>query len=603
MGTIAVMLARSRGGGDAVARRMLAASTAPAGLPEVHSAGRATFAAANHPDLVESWVAADGDALAVFAGTLDNRAELDDELAVGVAGGASADPARTVLAAFRAWRERAPARLRGVFSGAVFDGTTLWCFRDQLGFRPFFFRDDSRAFLAASEAKQVAAGAGIARRPDVEAAESVFFVRLEERRTTLEGVERFPKASLAVVEQAASARIRRYWDPARLVESTSLTVGEACERLAGVLDAAVSRAVTGNDAVSLSGGLDSPTVAAFAAPRHLALSGRPLQALSAVYPRHPSVDERPLIEAVARHLGLTLHTYEQASGPLDDLALWVNALDGPWDTLPIPEVAESYGHARRVGATTVLTGELAEYVWTVRDHLIGHLVARGRVRPAAEWVRARRRRGLGWRSIAREAAPSLTPALLARLYVRARREHFRARDLRLLPPWVDPAQFDALGAPRELATPARDRWRQAQLAPFGSFAWTGFEADALCAARLGVQVRRPLADVDLWEFFLALPAETKFPDLTPKSLVRRTMDGRLPDEIVHRRRKTFFDEHVLESADFEGLRRWLHRPAHRVRGVDYPLLERRLERRELGLFELIWAYNLARVHAFLGLFA
>lgn len=603
MGTIAVVLARSRADGHAIARRMLEASGAPAGAPEVRSSGAATFAVANHPDLVESWVAADGGTLAVFAGALDNRAALDGELGVDGAGAGSADPARTVLAAFGAWGAHAPARLRGVFSGAVFDGTTLWCFRDQLGFRPFFFRDDAGAFLAASEAKQVVAGAGLTRRPDVEAAESVFFVRLDERRTTLEGVERFPKASLAVVEPASSVRLRRYWNPAPLVESTSLTVDEACERLAVVLDDAVSRAVTGNDAVSLSGGLDSPTVAAFAAPRHLALSGRPLQALSAVYPRYPSVDERPRIEAVARHLDLTLHTYQQASGPLDDLALWVDALDGPWDTLPVPEVAESYWQARRVGASTVLTGELAEYVWTVRDHLIGHLVSRGRVRPAAEWVRARRRRGRGWRSIAREAAPSLTPALLARLYVRARREHFRERDLRLLPPWVDPSQFDALGAPRELATPARNRWRAAQLAPFGSFAWTGFEADALCAARLGVQVRRPLADVDLWEFFLSLPAETKFPDLTPKSLVRRTMDGRLPDEIVHRGRKTFFDEHVLASADFEGLRRWLVRPEHRVRGVDYALLERRLERRELGLFELVWAYNLARVHAFLELFA
>ena len=35
----------------------------------------------------------------------------------------------------------------------------------------------------------------------------------------------------------------------------------------------------------------------------------------------------------------------------------------------------------------------------------------------------------------------------------------------------------------------------------------------------GVDVRRPFVDVDLWEFFLSLRAEVKFPDTRSKTLV------------------------------------------------------------------------------------
>ena len=82
------------------------------------------------------------------------------------------------------------------------------------------------------------------------------------------------------------------------------------------MNQAVSRTVSGNDVVALSGGIDSPVVAAFAAARHAELSGRPLQALSAVFPHLPSVDELPYIELVRKRLDIPLQTYVPAARPL-----------------------------------------------------------------------------------------------------------------------------------------------------------------------------------------------------------------------------------------------------------------------------------------------
>jgi len=112
-------------------------------------------------------------------------------------------------------------------------------------------------------------------------------------------------------------------------------------------------------------------------------------------------------------------------------------------------------------------------------------------------------------------------------------------------------------------------------------------------------VRRPFVDVDLWEFFLSLRAEVKFPDTRRKTLVRRSLRGRLPDELLDRRDKTVFGEHLLTHADYDLMRRYLVDPKHRIGGVDYARLAQRLEQGGFTLWEYCWARDLTSAHAFL----
>jgi asparagine synthase (glutamine-hydrolysing) len=426
----------------------------------------------------------------------------------------------------------------------------------------------------------------------------MFFGRFDSRHTMLRGVSRFPRASVAAAGPGDAPAFRRYWDPSPLLESARLTLPEARERLAELVELGVRRSLSGRDVVSLSGGVDSPTIAAFAAPAHRELTGRPLLALSSVYPDLPAVDETRWIELVAEFLALDLHTYRPASRPLDDLAHWVDVLDGPVDTMSIPELAENYRLARDLGARTVLSGEMAEWVFTFGQHLIGHLVLHGRARAALAWARDQHARGASWGLIARRAAPSLVPPRLGLGWLRLRG---RSAAFRLLPPWVDPEAAGGPGERPDFARPARRRWLEHQLDPLVGVGSYSFDADAVCAAYHGVHVRRPLADVDLWEFVLTLPAEIKFPDAVPKSLLREAVRGRLPDAILDRRDKTFFDDFALRTADYEGVRRAVFGTETRIAGVDYDLLASRLDAGGLSVPELLWAYDLARAHAFLGL--
>ena len=142
-----------------------------------------------------------------------------------------------------------------------------------------------------------------------------------------------------------------------------------------------------------------------------------------------------------------------------------------------------------------------------------------------------------------------------------------------------------------------------QLAPLVGVGAYTFDADAIVAAACGVHVRRPLVDVDLWEFVLSLPAEIKFPNALPKSLLRESVRGRLPDALLARTDKTYFNDFALRTADYDGLRRWALASEARIAGVDYGRLAQRIDARGLNVVELLWAYDLARAHAYLELFA
>lgn len=122
----------------------------------------------------------------------------------------------------------------------------------------------------------------------------------------------------------------------------------------------------------------------------------------------------------------------------------------------------------------------------------------------------------------------------------------------------------------------------------------------MCTALAGVTVSRPFIDIDLWEFFLSLPAEIKHPDQKSKTLLRHLLRGRVPDRILDRRDKTVFNEHALSQIDYPLLRRYLVNPRYRMPGVNYPVLASRLDRQDFTIVDLRWANDLVRIHAFMN---
>jgi hypothetical protein len=303
------------------------------------------------------------------------------------------------------------------------------------------------------------------------------------------------------------------------------------------------------------------------------------------------VDERRYVELLAERFNIPLHLYEQEANPIADLKRWVSLADTPYPGAALAQYEEDYGRARAIGVRTLLTGEHAEFVFAMQWYTLDHFLTHGRYRAAWRQVRERRRRGDSPASILRLAARSVSSDRLLAL-----RNAVGGRTAPVaLPTWVDVSRT----APDSFL-PASARWRDSQLTGFVG-PGISLEAEEICQAVSGVISRKPWTDIDLWELFLSLPAEQKFPDLRPKGLVRTLLRGRVPDEILDRTDKTVFDEAALAQVDYAELERVLDSTDHRLEGVDYAALSGLIESRSLRPIDYMWARNLATAHAFLSL--
>jgi len=267
----------------------------------------------------------------------------------------------------------------------------------------------------------------------------------------------------------------------------------------------------------------------------------------------------------------------------------------PVPILSVPEVSDAYSRARNLGYDNVISGEFAEFAFGSPKHIVPHLLTRGRWRALANLIQIERKRGMATPDVAMLLVQTFVPGRAANWYL-----HRRGLDLPgRIPNWLDQKKINEAPYRSDLMPSSRQRWRQLQLVGTKGATIT-LEADEICAAMTGVTSRRPMADVDLWEFFLGLPAEIKHPDLRFKILAHGKLRGVLPDEILDRRDKTVFDDHVMTHIDYGTLRRLLVRPPHRMPGVNYERLAERIERKELNRADWFWARDLAWIHSFLN---
>jgi asparagine synthase (glutamine-hydrolysing) len=595
MGGLAAVLQRDGKGTAAVVTRMLEASPHRGEIDEVLVHGRCAIGIQNQGDFRDADIWEGEGLLCAFQGRLDNLDDLIWEIRRSGRPPDGTGPAAVIGAAFRLFGDEAPKRFRGMFTALVTDGEKVRIFRDHLAFGQIFVRQEPRALYAASEPKQVVAGAGIPSEPDVDVVEGYFYADVEdETPCALKGVRRIPKATL-VVSDGERARFRRYWDPESLLETARLSSEEIQERFDELMSQSTARMLTGSDVVSLSGGVDSPGVAAYAAPRHQEMTGRPIAALSMIFPDVPSSDESMYIKLTAEALGMPLHTYTPEAGPLTRIAEWVRLCDGPSPVNSPGEAEEYYRHARRLGARNILDGNFVEFLLARTEGITAHLLLRRQFRALALQIHHRRAAGTPWKPLLKGL---ISPFLPGRV-LRARERSGRNLGDVELADWIDHSLFLEVNARRWFVHP-RERWRREQTSFFVG-PGIGVEADAIVQSATGVRVRRPWVDVDLVEFLLTLPAQVKFPDRNAKTFERSLLRGKVPNPILDRLDKTYFNEHLLGSIDYPVLRKLLIHPAHRIRGVDYERLAEHLYREDLTIRDYKLAIDLAKSHAFLAL--
>jgi len=502
-----------------------------------------------------------GEIVLVMDGRVDNRAELAAALRERQIAPCDETDAELVLGAYRLWGVDCAQKIVGDFAFAIWDGRRLFCARDILGLRPFYYYCDGKLLLCASAIPQLLADPDVPRRPNEGMAGEYLSDNIKcPDETLFQGIMQLPPRHCLVASQGRVA-IRAYYDLSPRPLQRYRDDRECAAQLLSVLTEAVRcrlRSPTGVW-VELSGGLDSSSVAAIAGSRAAAAqdAARP-RTVSIVFPGRPC-DERPYIEQVVSALRLDAQMVEfSAPTPTPYLAQVRRHLDFPGYPNFAPDTFRRV--AQSSPARVALTGQGGDEWLAGSPFHQADLLRALRLTALARQIRCDARvfrqtfgDHFGWSVIRNYCLAPLLPARWRRIARRLiRRDSVAA--------WIAPDFARRCGLRERLqAEPERRfpslvqdslRWDLVRAQRIHELA-----IDARVKADVGWELRHPFMDRRLIEFALALPEEQRWRGTVTKFALRNATAQLLPQAVRERVAKVHFNDIFSEAA--QAMMAWL----------------------------------------------
>lgn len=490
-----------------------------------------------------------GEACLTWNGRIDNREELQAALAAkGVQPVDNTDPGYA-LAAYLAWGEDCVQHMVGDFALALWDARhrRLWCARDYIGIRPFYYFWDGKTFLFGPEMRALLAHPLVSLKINEGMVGEYLVDDITTRDETLyTDIRRLPGGSTLTINASGQFRIASWWNPelSLLHYKSDAEYGDHFREL---FDQAVqaqmrSQAKVG---VALSGGLDSSSIAVTA--QHLLRRTNDTDRLVTFSLVSPGKfwDESEDIAAIVQHSGLNSELLQPLNLGLehfrkraDDWREFPGVPNGEPMTKPICEAI------RRHGGRVLLTGLGGdEWLQGRPEHVLD--LARARAirstlqRAKDDWSfycgAGRWQSYLAWQ-ILRAAIPDWAIAQrrkrrLARtgIFSKAflRRTHLGDRlyaaKLRTLP----------------FSTRAQSTIFSHVTAGHEAFMFEGNDLELVSG---GAEMRFPYHDRKVTEFCLRLPEEQRQQGSLAKRVLRTAMGDRLPKPLQRKAVKAEYSD-------------------------------------------------------------
>jgi asparagine synthase (glutamine-hydrolysing) len=488
----------------------------------------------------------------VFDGRLDNRDDLFRALGDIRSVERHSTDVELIVAAYRRWSVDCASRLIGDFAFALWDADArrLFCCRDILGVRPFYYRLDDSRFAFASEGHALVRYDGSTPEPNERMVAEYLTRIVDKEETLLDGVVRLPPAHSLTVD-ASRLRKWRYWDvdPDRRIEYSDDR--EYVEHLTELLTRSVRARLRSASRVGvmLSGGLDSSTVLGMA--RTLGATSDTPTAYS-LSVRGPE-DESEFFRAVAAHVGarsVVVTADLDARLPLEE------EVDRYLDIPQYPNVLVAMplrARAQTDGVRVMLSGLGADEWLGGSDYHYADQLRRLQLIAYVKGLRHDvRSHFLGWRQIALNSFWPMVPApvqrRVSRLLGRQRfplldrrfAERVRLRE-RIAKPHPNPgfrtyAQYDlyrhSLNGSELHATELLER----------------------CCAPYGIENRHPFYDRRVIEFGMAVPETVRWRDGVVKYILRRVAAQFVPPVTVQRLTRPDYSRSLMSALETHAAR-------------------------------------------------
>ncbi|GED29677.1 asparagine synthase (glutamine-hydrolyzing) [Brevibacillus centrosporus] len=476
----------------------------------------------------------------IYNGELYNTEDLRAELLAAGHTFQSHSDTEVLLHSYLEWGTECVARLNGIFAFAIWDERyqRLFVARDRMGVKPLFYVQRGSSFLFASELKSLLAHPDVRPVLSREGLAEVFAI--SPARTPGHGVFRDvhevrPGYSFVVTRDGLKKQ--RYWQ----LESHPHTddAEETARKVRELVTDSIHRQLVADVPVStlLSGGLDSSVITAVAAQSFQKEGRGQLHTYSIDYvdnARHFQAsafqpnEDAPFVKVVSDFLGTQHHNI------VFDTHELIDALKTATLARDLPGMADVdaslYLFCREIKkeTTVVLSGECADevfggYPWFHRKEMLNA--------GTFPWARA-----------TKERASWLSPEL---------------RD------WVNPEEYVAMRYEETLdevpqlpgESPFEARRREMFYLNITWFMNTLLDRKDRMSMAASLEARVPFCDHRIVEYVWNIPWALKTYGNREKGILRKAMEGILPDEVLYRKKSPYPKTH--NPSYTEGVRTWL----------------------------------------------
>ena len=545
---------------------------------------------------------ADGRIAVVFNGEIYNFRELRRELEARGCQFRTNSDTEVLLRSYEEYGTDCLRHLRGMFAFALWDGgrRRLMLARDRVGIKPLVYSWDGRRLLFASELKGILQDPSVEREVDWEAlGDYLTYHYVPSPRTIFRSIQKLPPASYLVLDvDRPQPEVHRYWD-LRFEPDERRTEADWSAELRVHLEDAVRSHLVSDVPIGafLSGGLDSSTVVAMMAQD----GASPVRTFSIGFGEEDH-DELAWARLVAKRYGTDHYEFVVKPEAMDILPQLAWQFDEPFaDSSALPTYYVS--KITREHVTVALSGDGGD------ESFAGY---RRYARAQALHESLDTMPGLLARSLYRAAGRILPYGARGQRYAELRGEVPVDRYFRMMTAHRS-RSLEHLLTPESRARVGAD----GRMAAFRGIAEEGRAPDYVSTLQyldvrtylpediltkvdrtsmlVSLEARVPLLDHQLMEFVATMPTRFKLRDGLGKRILRQTVAGDLPTEVLTRAKMGFgVPLEAWFRGELQGYARdlLLGRRARQRGWIDHGAMTRMLEQHQQGARDhgsQIWA--------------
>lgn len=491
---------------------------------------------------------ASGNTVITFNGEIYNFKDLKKDLAYRFTGESDTE---VLLACWERYGTAMFQRLNGMFALAIYDipKKRLILARDRLGKKPLYWSIQGNTLLFGSEPKAILAHPLVKRELNFEALSYyLWYEYVPTPFSIFEGIHKLEAATYAVWERG-NLQKHSYWQP-RFEPESNISIEEAVRELDRQLAGSVEARLVSDVplGIFLSGGIDSSIIAYYASRA----SDKKTETFSIGF-EEKSFDESSHARTVAQHLNCSHHEeILSAKSSLEILPRITELLDEP---LADPSILPTYllSQFTRQSVTVALSGDGGDELFAGYGPFRADRVARWYMGlPTA--LRNYLLRPLA--NLIPERDTYMSAGFLVKRFAAHAEHEPLERNQRWIGSFTPEAQNELMAAHtrrayqnENLMMPIRRALEEAKSPRnenklIAAYLRTYLQDDILAKVDRAsmynsLEVRAPFLDYQVVDFVNKLPYHYKLRGLTSKFLLKRLMKGKLPDTILHRKKKGF----------------------------------------------------------------